>query len=523
MHLILRRFLLLLLCLGFLLPFLPGTAAFASESETEPEAQEEQEAEDISQYTTITECVGLPKYAFFDEQHLYGGTSETGAYFTAEHEKLIGSIYIIFQYEYGPYEVVNNDTGQVVTVGQERFMHQFLDMKELFGDYPSSVTVRLNYGPVSINDMHIFTPGSVPDYVQKWKAPKEGETDLILFSTHADDEHLFFAGVLPYYGTELDYEVLVVYLTDHRNYTPIRAHEILNGLWAVGIDTYPVIGNYMDFHIQDLEASYNWFGYHGVTREELLGYVVEQMRRFKPKVVVAHDFAGEYGHGQHMVYADLVAKALEVSNDPEQYPELAEQYGTWDVPKAYFHLYEENEIVMDWDQPLESFGGKTAFEASIWLGFQMHITQIVDFRWYYAGWDDAKSLPLYNPCYYGLYRSTVGPDVEKNDFFENLTTYEEDRIAEAERLAEVERMAEEARQKAEEEARLKAEEEARIAREKAEAEAQAKAEAEVAAQAGAEDENRSRIKPAQAVLLIGGVSVLIYAVLIHRFREKRTH
>ena len=515
MNFISRRLLAVLLCLGLCLPVLTCIRARAAE----PETQEEQIAEDISQYSTITECKGLAKYALFDEQRLFGSTAENGAYFTLEHEKRIGSIYMIFQYEYGPYEVVNNDTGEMVTVGHERFLHQFLDMNELFGSYPESVTVNLNYGPVSINDMHVFTPGKVPDYVQKWKMPKEGETDLILFSAHADDEHLFFAGVLPTYAVERDMEVLVVYLTNHRNYTPIRAHEILNGLWAIGIDTYPIIPDYIDFHIKDMEYTYNWYESHGVSRDELLGYVVEQMRRFKPKVVVTHDFEGEYGHGQHMVCADLVAKAVQITNDASKYPELAEKYGTWDVSKAYFHLYEENPIVMDWDQPLESYGGMTAFEVSTQVGFQMHITQIKDFTWYYKGFPDAKSLTRYNPCYYGLYRSTVGEDVAKNDFFENVTTHAQDRAAEAARLEE------EARLKAEEESRKKAEEEARL---KAQQEAQKKAQAEADAKLKAEAEANAKLAQEEAaqtrktIILVMAVITIVAAVFaLIRSKKKK--
>ena len=519
MNPIFRRLLAALLCLGLWLPFLTGSTVHAAEPDGEPEVQEELEAEDLTQIPTITDCVGMSAYTLFDNRYFYGTTANNGGYFTLKHKKLIGSLYIIFQREYGPYEVVNNDTGEVATVGQERFLHQFLDMKELFGSYPSSVTVRLDQGPVTINEVDVFSPGKVPDYVQKWNAPKEGETDLILFSSHGDDEHLFFAGVLPYYGAELGKEVLVVYLTDHRSDTPVRIHEMLNGLWAVGIDTYPVIPGYIDFLFTSMEQTYSRYERLGVSREELLGYVVEQMRRFKPKVVVTHDFNGEYGHGQHMVFADLVASAVQITSDPAQYPELAEQYGTWDVPKTYIHLYEENQIVMDWDQPLEFFDGMTAFEASIQLGFQEHTSQISAFFWYYAGHDTAISLPKYNPCYYGLYRSTVGEDVEKNDFFENVTTHEQDRIAEEERLAE------EARLKAEEEARLKAEEEARKkaeeeARKKAEEEAEAKAKAEAEAKAKQAQEEAARIRKT-VVLILAAIAIAAAIFAVIRRRKKK--
>ena len=67
---------------------------------------------------------------------------------------------------------------------------------------------------------------------------------------------------------------------------------------------------------------------------------------------------------------------------------------------------------MDWRVPLEAFGGKTSFEVAE-EGFRCHISQqSTDYHvedW--GPWDNSL---------FGLYRTTVGPDTEKNDFFENL-------------------------------------------------------------------------------------------------------
>ena len=146
-------------------------------------------------------------------------------------------------------------------------------------------------------------------------------------------------------------------------------------------------------------------------------------------VVVRHDFAGEYGHSQHMVCADIMAEAVTVSNDPAQYPELTEIYGLWDVPKTYIHLYEENPIVIDLDTPLESFGVKTAFEVSKYLAFPKHASQYNDVCYHINPFKTAAAM-RYSPCNYGLLRSTVGEDVQKNDFFENVMSYEQQRLAE---------------------------------------------------------------------------------------------
>lgn len=492
-----KRFLAALLCVFLLVPCL-----FVSASETG-------QAKDLSRTKTVTDYTGFSSCKFFfDGVVLYGKQTGGNASFTLSDSGGIGSVYILFQEAYGAYTVTNNDTGVTVDVGKGNFLHDFLDMQTLFGSVPGSVTVSFPNGSVYINEVYVYGPGQVPDSVQRWDLPAEGNTDLLLFSTHGDDEHLFFAGILPYYAAELNYQVQVVYLTDHTCDSPFRIHEMLNGLWAVGVTTYPVFGEYDDFRTKTIEEAYEKFESRGWPREQMLGFVVEQLRRFKPLVAVAHDFAGEYGHGQHMVYADLVAEAVEISADEAQYPQSAEVYGTWDVQKTYVHLYEENQILMDWDQPLAAFDGETAFEVSIWRGFQCHETQVNDFAWFYRGCDSASEVPKYTPCEFGLYRSTVGADVLKNDFFENVISH-----SELERIAEEQRLAEEAeRKRQEEEAARQASEAAAIAAsEEAERQAEEQAIREAAQAQLAAQKKQERIRNLWLAVL--GVLVILILVL----------
>ena len=392
----------------------------------------------------------------------------SGCTMTLHHEEGIGSLYLMFNKEYGTFSATDVDTGEVRTFGENAFIHEFADLEAAFGKAPTTVKLEFLCGAGQLNEFYAFTPGQVPDFVQKWQPPKDGETDIILFCTHGDDDQLFFAGLLPYYAKERGYQVQVVYLTNHRNVTYRRAHEMLNGLWAVGVDTYPVFGTYYDLMSSSKELALRFFRNQGVTEEDLLGFVVENIRRFRPMVAVGHDLEGEYGHGQHMVYADMLTKAVQITNDPTQFPESAEKYGTWDVPKTYLHLYPQNRIYMDWDQPLESFGGMTAFEVTKKLGYPCHKSQYWDFAWYLSYKNSAAEITEYSPCEYGLYRSTVGEDALKNDIFENVKTHvqvraeeeaariaaeEEARRLEAERL-EAERKAEEERLRREEEQRL---------------------------------------------------------------------
>lgn len=435
------------LCTALLLST-PLPVARAEEVSNSPASSES--AEDISSYKLVTASSGIVSVAgLFDGEVGWGHSNRAGSGFTLTYEEGIGSLYFIFGAAVSPYTLTNNDTGEIHDCGEKGYLHDFLDLVEIFGTAPSSVSLEFPE-KTTINELSVYTPGQVPDTVQKWEDAPEGGVDLILFSTHGDDEQLFFAGLLPYYAGEMDYEVLVVYLTDHHNYSGVgRMHEMLDGLWAVGVTNYPVFGQFIDYRSEYKDTVYLMFAQQGYGREDVLEYVTQQIRRYRPQVVVGHDFDGEYRHAQHMIYAEVLAEAVEKAMDPDFYPEMATEFGVWDVPKAYFHLYAENQVVMDWDQPLEHFGGMTAFQVTQELGFPCHKSQQNTWftRWLtgYGTITRADQIEDYNPRLYGLYRSTVGADVEKNDLFENLHSYAEQAAMEEERLAEEQRKAEEER------------------------------------------------------------------------------
>jgi len=430
-----RRILTMLICCAAVLA---GAMVLPSSAEALPAA------EDISGRKLVEKQKGFGSVnMLFDGRTKEPTKFREDSYLTLSHEAGIGSLYLIFDAPYGEYTVSIPDTDKTFTAGTENFIHDFLDLETIFGEAPARV--QLSFAKEGkLNELSAFTSGAVPDHVQQWEIPAAGETDIALFSTHGDDEQLFFAGLLPHYAAQRDCQVQVIYMTDHRNMTNRRAHEMLDGLWAVGVKTYPVFGKFGDYNSRSKVEAYQRYRQKGVVKQDILSFVVEQLRRFRPKVAVGHDLNGEYGHGMHMIYAELLCKAVEISMDPAQYPKSAETYGTWDVPKTYLHLYPEDPIVMDWDQPLEYFEGMTAFEVTRDLGFPKHASQQSYYSWYFDGKDRASDIAQYSPCKFGLYRSTVGEDVLKNDFLENVTTYAQDALAEQQRQEEARRAEEEA-------------------------------------------------------------------------------
>ncbi len=461
------------------------------------------EATDLTKTTAVSGS-GYSSFGFLTDGDTKAyKSSQESAQITLTNPVSFSGLYLLFDLEYGPYTVTDNVTGKTLTAGTGGFLHEYVKL-----DAPTtSVTLRFENGSVRLSEICVFTDGTLPDFVQTWDLPLDGKADIVLFASHGDDDQLFFAGLLPYYASLDGCGVQVVYLTDHRNLTKARTHEMLNGLWNVGITAYPVFGSFADFRIDDLEATYKNYEDMGTSREDLQSFVVEAVRRFKPQVAIGHDLKGEYGHGMHMMYADLLVKALDITNDPQQFPESAQKYGTWDIPKLYLHLYEENPIELNYDIPLDTFGGMTAFEVTQKLGYPCHESQ--QYTWFtrWINWENmvsggtpitkATQIQKYSPCKFGLYRSTVGADVVKNDFLENIVTYAEQDRLEQERL-EQERLEQE---------RLEQE---RLEQERLE---QERLEQERLEQERLEREKRAREITVAVVVLILLVAVLVIALL----------
>lgn len=326
----------------------------------------------------------------------------------------IDGIYIIYEKSSQKGSIIINSNE--IKIGQNGFLHEYISLKS------DSKNLKITYEKdVKIADIYVFSQGELPEFVEVWKPPCN-EADLLLFSTHSDDEQLFFLGLLPTYVAKGAY-VQVAYFTNHYD-NPKRLHEQLHGLYTVGIRNYPIIGIIPDAYSESLNGAINNLKKANLTEENAMQWEVEMIRRFKPSVIVGHDELGEYSHGQHILNTYILKNAIINANDAKYDTNSFQKYGTWDTPKTYLHLYKENPIIMNYDEPLEYFNGKTAYEVSK-EGYKKHLSQ----QWtWFTDWINGKNneytkatqIKKYSPLEFGLYRSTVGNDIEKNDMFENI-------------------------------------------------------------------------------------------------------
>ena len=220
-------------------------------------ASAEETAADITKSTTIT-ATGYSSTGFLKDGDTKNYKSSNGnVVLTLENEEGMAGLYLLFDLEYGEYTIKDNTSGKTMPAGAYSMLHEYIDLVAAFGEMPTSVSLLFENGKVRLSEITVFGKGELPEYVQIWHAPHEGGADLVLFASHGDDDQLFFAGLLPLYAGEKGLRVQVVYLTDHRNLTNSRTHEMLNGLWNVGVTAYPVFGDFADFRIDDLEDTYD--------------------------------------------------------------------------------------------------------------------------------------------------------------------------------------------------------------------------------------------------------------------------
>lgn len=303
--------------------------------------------------------------------------------------------YIYIKYASTPTPFIMSVDGKKTEVATQGFLHELISLSE------TSNEVVFNVSAIQICDIFIFSNGELPSYVQKFNKPYE-KCDMLVLPTHADDDTLYFGIPITMYADK-GYRIQIVYLTNHNN-TVDRPHELLDGLWEMGITSYPVISDFKDIRAMSLESALAAYD-----EEAVLKYEVENIRRFKPSVILGHDEKGEYGHGVHMLNTHLLKKAINLSGDKNAFVESASKYGVWTPSKTYLHMYPLNTIYLDENTVLRD--GTTSINKAK-SAFTKHLSQ--------QKWDLAVLPSGTGDCRkFGLYQTTVGNDTTK-DLFEHV-------------------------------------------------------------------------------------------------------
>lgn len=265
-----------------------------------------------------------------------------------------------------------------------------------------------------------------PDGRAWLRRPKKAT--VMMFSAHPDDEGIFFGGALPYYSQVLKVPTLLVGVTsgDWVLAAPVREQELRNAAWVYGMRYQPIFLRFPDQPFGILDDNFRVWGGVGdalLGRELTAREFAKSIRRYRPEVVLTHDFDGEYGHKNHMATAFATVDAVAIAADSSV--EL-EGMSPWQVKKLYVNEWDQGRIFHDYweDISIDSTGDgqpDTSPRLVADLGLAEHKTQNNgNFRVStvyrsnsnpgFSSWDN------YPSEHWGLYSSTVGADSVAPDF-----------------------------------------------------------------------------------------------------------
>lgn len=310
--------------------------------------------------------------------------------------------------------------------------------------------------------------------------PQPSKASLMVIHAHPDDEGIFFGGALPYYTQVQNLPTVQINITTgwlnangtQTNDSLTRQAELREVAWRYGLRNLPIQDFFQQTNWQKpiAESWDRWADnvtdnpYNAADIQQgkidASKYLAQQIRFYKPDVIITHDFGGEYSHPDHKAipYAtaaawDLAAGRNAAINDGETPITHITPDGVagdpWEAKKLYMHAEgpgQDPESFVnylfhdDWEDVSIDTNGNSIPDKSP--------RQVAnDAMLAYPSQGTPKVTTVYDPTanggnawdpfpseIWGLYRSTVGSDslssftiegtayadFARGDFFQNL-------------------------------------------------------------------------------------------------------
>jgi LmbE family N-acetylglucosaminyl deacetylase len=266
------------------------------------------------------------------------------------------------------------------------------------------IKIKGNKKYKGICSLRVYEKDKVGFSVEQWKPPEK--YDLMVISCHRDDELLYFGGIIPYYSFIKKKKICTVFMSGN---DIIRLREALSSQWSMGIRNYPIFMGFLGGKHFNINKTLNIWG----GEVYVVGKIVAKIRQYKPDVIVTHDLKGESGHPSQRTIPLVVRKAILLAANKNKFKSSYNNYGVHIVKKLYLHLYERNQVVMNWNNRSQFLNYKTPFETAC-VGFDKYYSQHKMFGMTF------KRIRKFPNNIYGLIYTKVGIDIQKNDFFENI-------------------------------------------------------------------------------------------------------
>lgn len=277
--------------------------------------------------------------------------------------------------------------------------------------------------------------------------PYPDRADMMIVVAHPDDESTF-GGLIPHYAVCQNKSLVFVCLTsgewgnglphhssatdapdysyddsDYPRFEKIpadalypcyyREGELARALFTMGVRTRPIMPRFKDMSgVQPWGSPDPAFKLWG-GQDKAVGFVVEQIRRFKPDIIVSMAANGFNGNPLHAAASRTAVLASELAGDETQFTDSLKKYPAWAPRKVYLHAHPSEQHARvhghSWELNCGGQFGKARVLAG--RGNVMHESQEMK----------EECEPSTN---FVLVQTNVGPDViNQDDLFENVTAH----------------------------------------------------------------------------------------------------
>lgn len=251
---------------------------------------------------------------------------------------------------------------------------------------------------------------------------------VLAVSTHPDDEGIFFGGLLPYYAAGLQLPTVLVSLTSGDWYPTnltVREAELRCAASKYGLSYEPLFPRFKDVsnslpnnpYSNPMDATWDYWA-DGVLqgdgsdvelgKRKAISYLAEQIRRYRPEIVMTQDQNGEYGHYNHIAAVYAVTNAFFLAADPSATNANLIDLPPWQAKKLYLHLFPQNRLFHPYlEIPIPELSNLTCRQMAD-HGLDCHVSQrSPDVSTVYR---TGENFDGYHSEWWGLYYSSVGPD-----------------------------------------------------------------------------------------------------------------
>jgi len=257
-------------------------------------------------------------------------------------------------------------------------------------------------GGMAVAHFNFFKPEVIAAQYD-WQPQPEKAALMVVFA-HPDDEAASFGGALPYYSVVRGLPVVGICTANQISVEKdsLRRKELEFAFWTYGMRNKPLYANFPDnCYGRPIGCCLDSWGFENVVES-----LTAAMRKYRPDVVLTHDFHGEYGAPNHIVTGMASFDAFFAAADADRFPAQLDSLDLWQPKKFYAHQCLIDSWTHDWDTPYPELGGRTPRQVAA-EGIRCHFSQM-------AGLNPEEG------NIFGLLKSHAGPDRAGGDFFENI-------------------------------------------------------------------------------------------------------